>query len=233
MKRGKGDRTGGGSASGRAGGSAGGSGSGGGGTDQRGSADVAPPQACRVLLVVTGGIAAYKAADVVRELHHAGATVQVAMTREATQFVAPLTFEALSGRRVALELLPGVTDGSIDHIRLGRECDVAAVVPATANFIARLWAGLADDLSSATLLALPQTVPLLLAPAMNREMWVHPATRRNVRELAALHGARLQVVEPVVKELACGEIGQGGLAEPSVIAAAILRHAARRNAAPA
>jgi phosphopantothenoylcysteine decarboxylase/phosphopantothenate--cysteine ligase len=187
----------------------------------------------RVLLVVTGGIAAYKAADVVRELHHAGATVQVAMTRDATQFVAPLTFEALSGRRVALDLLPGVTDGSIDHIRLGRECDVAAVVPATANFIAKLWAGLADDLPSATLLALPQAIPMVLAPAMNGEMWAHPATRRNVRELEALHGARLHLVEPVVKELACGETGQGGLAEPAVIAAAILRHAMRKLQAPA
>lgn len=189
--------------------------------------------AVRVLLLVTGGIAAYKACDLVRELRRAGAEVEVVLTREATQFVTPLTFEALSGRRVLVDLLPGVTDGSIDHIRVGRSCDVAAVVPATANFLAKLWSGLADDLASATLLALPQEVPLLLAPAMNGEMWRHPVTRRNVRELQSLHGARLAVVEPVVKELACGEVGQGGLPEPAVLAAAILDHAARRKSAPA
>lgn len=187
----------------------------------------------RVLLVVTGGIAAYKACDVVRELRRSGSVVQVVLTREATQFVTPMTFEALAGRRVGIDLLPGVTDGAIDHIRFGRECDVAAVVPATANFLAKLWAGLADDLASATLLALPQTVPLLVAPAMNGEMWAHPASRRNLRELQELHGARLAVVDPVVKELACGEQGQGGLPEPPIVAAAILRHAARRSAAPA
>jgi phosphopantothenoylcysteine decarboxylase/phosphopantothenate--cysteine ligase len=186
-----------------------------------------------VLLVVTGGIAAYKACDVVRELRRAGSVVQVVMTREATQFVTPMTFEALAGKRVCLDLLPGVTDGAIDHIELGRACDVAAVAPATAHFLAKLWTGLADDLASATLLALPQAVPLLVAPAMNGEMWAHPATRRNLRELKELHGARLAVLEPVVKELACGEVGQGGLPEPAVVAQAILTHAAGKVAAPA
>jgi phosphopantothenoylcysteine decarboxylase/phosphopantothenate--cysteine ligase len=179
----------------------------------------------RVLLVVTGGIAAYKSCDVVRELRRANASVQVVLTKEAAQFVAPLTFEALSGRRVCTDLLPGVTDGAIDHIRLGRECDVAGVVPATANFLAKLWAGLADDLASATLLALEKRVPLLLAPAMNREMWSHPATQRNVKELVAMHGGakgRVRLLEPVVKELACGEYGSGGLPEPTAIAAALL-----------
>ncbi len=188
---------------------------------------LAPEVATRVLLVVTGGIAAYKACDVVRELRRTGATVQVILTREATQFVTPLTFEALSGRRVHVELLPGVTDGAIDHIRLARDLDVAAVVPATANFLAKLWAGLADDLASATLLALPQALPLLIAPAMNGEMWDHPVTRRNRRELAALHGSRLAMLEPVVKELACGEVGQGGLPEPTALARAILAHASK------
>ncbi|MBL8841799.1 MAG: hypothetical protein JNL90_09770 [Planctomycetes bacterium] len=185
-----------------------------------------PAASARVLLVVTGGIAAYKACDVVRELRRAGATVQVILTREATQFVTPLTFEALSGRRALVELLPGVTDGAIDHIRLAREIDVAAVVPCTANFLAKLWAGLADDLATATLLALPQALPRVVAPAMNGEMWDHPATRRNLRELAALHGARLLLIDPVVKELACGEVGQGGLPEPAQLASAILAAAA-------
>ena len=196
-------------------------------------ADTSSPAAPHVLLVVTGGIAAYKSCDVVRELRRAGATVQVVLTREATQFVAPLTFEALSGRRAFVELLPGLTDGAIDHIRLARGLDVAAVIPCTANFLAKLWAGLADDLASATLMALAQATPLLVAPAMNGEMWDHPATRRNLRELAALHGARLRLVDPVVKELACGEVGQGGLPEPALLARMILDHAAGvRGAAP-
>jgi phosphopantothenoylcysteine decarboxylase/phosphopantothenate--cysteine ligase len=148
--------------------------------------------------------------------------VQVVLTREAAQFVAPMTFEALSGRRVFTELLPGVTDGQIDHIRLGRGADLVGVVPATANFLARLWAGVADDLATATLLALEKRVPVLLAPAMNREMWSHPATRRNVTELVAMHAGQLRILDPVVKELACGETGPGGLPEPAAIAAALL-----------
>ncbi len=180
------------------------------------------PPSRRVLLVVTGGIAAYKACDVVRELRRAGATVQVLLTREGAQFVTAMTFEALSGRRVFTELLPGVTDGEIDHIRLGREADAVGVVPATANFLAKLWAGLADDLATATLLALPKSVPIVLAPAMNGEMWSHPATQRNVRELVALGGGRVRVIEPVVKELACGELGQGGLPEPLTIVNVLL-----------
>ena len=175
----------------------------------------------RVLLVVTGGIAAYKACDVVRELKHMGSTVQVVLTREAAQFVSAMTFEALSGRRVLSELLPGVSDGEIDHIRLGREADVVGVVPATANFLAKMHAGLADDLASATLLALPKSVPLLVAPAMNREMWSHPVTQRNLRELKELLAPRLHLLEPVEKELACGEVGPGGLPEPAAIAAAL------------
>lgn len=173
------------------------------------------------LLIVTGGIAAYKTCDVVRELRHGGDRVQVILTREAAQFVTPMTFEALSGRRVFTELLPGVSDGEIDHIRLGRAAEVVGVVPATANFLAKLHAGLADDLATATLLALQKSVPLLIAPAMNLEMWSHPVTQRNVRELKELMGARLRLLDPVVKELACGEFGPGGLPEPATIAAAL------------
>jgi phosphopantothenoylcysteine decarboxylase/phosphopantothenate--cysteine ligase len=190
-------------------------------------------RAPRVLLVVTGGISAYKACDVVRELVHAGVEVQPLVTREAAQFVTPMTFEALSGRRVFTELLPGVTEGAIDHMRLARAADVAGVVPATANFLAKLWAGLADDLASATLLALEKRVPLLLAPAMNREMWSHPATQRNLAELRSLHGERLRVLEPVEKELACGEVGPGGLPEPAEIAAALLELVPGRRRASA
>jgi len=175
----------------------------------------------RILLVVTGGIAAYKACDVVRELRHAGLEVQVILTKEAGAFVTATTFEALSGRRVHSELLPGVTDGEIDHIRLGRAADVVGVVPATANFLAKLHAGLCDDLASATLLALPKQVPILVAPAMNVEMWTHPVTQRNLRELKEAMAGRLSLLEPVAKELACGEVGPGGLPEPAAIATAL------------
>jgi phosphopantothenoylcysteine decarboxylase/phosphopantothenate--cysteine ligase len=175
----------------------------------------------RILLVVTGGIAAYKACDVVRELKHAGLEVQVILTKEAGAFVTATTFEALSGRRVHSELLPGVTDGEIDHIRLGRAADVVGVVPATANFLAKLHAGLCDDLASATLLALPKQVPILVAPAMNVEMWTHPVTQRNLRELKEAMAGRLSLLEPVAKELACGEVGPGGLPEPAAIATAL------------
>ena len=175
----------------------------------------------RILLVVTGGIAAYKACDVVRELRHAGIEVSVILTKEAGAFVTATTFEALSGRRVHSELLPGVTDGEIDHIRLGRAADVVGVVPATANFLAKLHAGLCDDLASATLLALPKQVPILVAPAMNVEMWTHPVTQRNLRELKEALAGRLSLLEPVAKELACGEVGPGGLPEPAAIATAL------------
>ena len=186
----------------------------------------------RVFLIVTGGIAVYKACDVVRELRHSSETVQVVLTRETTQFVTAMTFETLANRRVFTEILPGVTDGEIDHIRLGREANVVGVVPATANFIAKMHAGIADDLASATLLALPRTVPLLVAPAMNREMWSHPVTQRNLRELKELLAPRLHLLEPVEKELACGEFGPGGLPEPAAIAAAFraLMPARRANA---
>jgi len=183
----------------------------------------------RILLVVTGGIAAYKACDVVRELKHAGLEVDVILTREAGAFVTATTFEALSGRRVHSELLPGVTDGEIDHIRLGRSADVVGVVPATANFIAKLHAGLCDDLASATLLALPKQVPILVAPAMNVEMWTHPVTQRNLRELKDAMAGRLSLLEPVAKELACGDVGPGGLPEPAAIATALRALLPRRK----
>lgn len=175
----------------------------------------------RVLLIVTGGVAAYKAGDVVRELRRRGATVRVAMSPAATEFVTPMTFEALSGERVWTDLLPGCTDGQIDHIELGRWAQVVAVVPATADFLARLQAGMANDLPLALLLALPKSVPVLLAPAMNREMWSHPATQRNLEVLRSWREVQYHVLEPVDKELACGEFGPGGLPEPGHIAARV------------
>lgn len=174
----------------------------------------------QVLMIVGGGIAAYKACEVVRELRRGGHRVEVLLTEAGARFVTPLTFEALSGSRVYLEQFPGCTEGTIDHIELGRRASVVVLVPATADLLARMQAGMADDLALATLLALPRSIPVVVAPAMNQEMWTHPLTERNCRELKRLL-PHWRFLDPVVKELACGEYGPGGLAEPAAIAAAV------------
>ncbi len=176
----------------------------------------------RILLGVTGGIAAYKAAELTRLLVKAGARVQVAMTAAATQFVAAKTFQALSGRRVYTDLWDDADGDGMAHIALVRECELAIVAPASADFMAKLAHGLADDMLSA--LCLARSCPLLIAPAMNQQMWNHPATRRNARQLAA-DGVTL--LGPAAGEQACGEVGPGRMLEPEAIFAAIAaRHAA-------
>ncbi len=168
----------------------------------------------RVLLGVTGGIAAYKACVLARLLTGAGATVQVVMTRSATRFVSADTFAALSGRPAYAELWD--EPGSVLHVRLAHEADVAVVAPATANLIAKLASGLADDLLTSTLLE--ATCPLVLAPAMHTGMWEHPATRSNVSALGE-RGAVL--VGPATGPLAAGDEGTGRMSEPEEILAAV------------
>ncbi|HEX5177700.1 MAG TPA: bifunctional phosphopantothenoylcysteine decarboxylase/phosphopantothenate--cysteine ligase CoaBC [Gemmatimonadaceae bacterium] len=171
----------------------------------------------RIVLGVSGGIAAYKSAWVARLLAAAGAEVDVVMTRAATQFIAPLTFEALTGRAVHTDLFaPGL---ALDHIHLAREADALVVAPATADFLARAAHGRADDLLAACLLA--TTAPVLLFPAMNDAMWAHPQTQRNAMHLRDLG---YTVVEPDVGALAAGEgSGPGRMPEPE----AIVAHASR------
>ena len=173
-------------------------------------ASTSPLAGRRVLLGVTGGIAAYKACSLTRLLTQAGATVQVVMTRSAERFVGPATFAALSGR-------PAYTDlweepGQVLHVRLAHEADVAVVAPATANVIAKLAFGIADDLLTSTLLE--SACPLVLVPAMHTGMWQHEATQANVRTLEA-RGAR--IIGPVTGALAHGDEGIGRLAEPEDI----------------
>ncbi len=168
----------------------------------------------RVLLGVTGGIAAYKACVLARLLTGAGATVQVVMTRSATRFVSADTFAALSGRPAYAELWD--EPGSVLHVRLAHEADVAVVAPATANLIAKLASGLADDLLTSTLLE--ATCPLVLAPAMHTGMWEHPATRSNVSALGE-RGAVL--VGPATGPLAAGDEGTGRMSEPEEILAVV------------
>ena len=172
-----------------------------------------------ILLGITGGIAAYKSAELVRLLVKQGASVQVAMSEAATHFIAPLTFQALSGKPVITDPWAANTASGMAHIALSREADLLLIAPATANCLAKLAHGLADDLLST--LALARNGPLLLAPAMNREMWSHPATQRNV---ATLRGDGVTLLGPACGEQACGEVGEGRMLEAAEILDAVIAH---------
>ena len=171
----------------------------------------------KILLGVTGGIAAYKAAELVRQLRGAGAEVRVVMTRAATEFVTPLTFQALSGHPVHLELLDAGEESAMGHIHLARWADRVLIAPASADVIARLRAGLADDLLTTVCLA--TTAPIVVAPAMNQAMWQHPATRDNV---ATLKSRGVRFLGPAEGSQACGETGPGRLLEPADIVEALV-----------
>jgi phosphopantothenoylcysteine decarboxylase / phosphopantothenate---cysteine ligase len=176
----------------------------------------------KVALGVTGGIAAYKAAEVLRLLQERGVQVQVIMTRAAQEFVRPLTFAALSGEKVITEMFgeretePNV-DSAVEHISVAQGIDALVVVPATADTLAKFANGIANDFLSTTYLA--TTAPVIVAPAMNVNMWEHEATRKN---LETLRGRGVRIVEPGSGYLACGMIGAGRLAEPEEIVEAVL-----------
>ena len=165
-----------------------------------------------ILLGLSGGIACYKSAELCRLLVKAGASVQVVMTAGASQFITAATMQALSGRPVLSQSWDPAEPNGMPHIRLGREPDAILVAPASADLLARLAQGRADDLLTLTCLARPLArTPLLLAPAMNREMWAHPATQRNLAQLAADGAVLLPVGQG---EQACGEVGDGRMLEP-------------------
>ena len=164
----------------------------------------------RILLGVTGGIAAYKSADLVRRLRDQGAEVRVVMTRGACEFVTPLTFQALSGNPVGTELLDPGAEAAMGHIELSRWSDVILIAPASANFLAKLSHGLAGDLLST--LCLAADAPILVAPAMNRQMWLNPAT---VENMAALVRRGVVALGPGSGDQACGETGPGRMLEPA------------------
>jgi phosphopantothenoylcysteine decarboxylase/phosphopantothenate--cysteine ligase len=172
----------------------------------------------RILLIVGGGVAAYKALDLIRRLRERGASVRVAMTAAAKQFITPLSVEALSGQPARSDLFALTDDSGMGHIEFSREADLVVVAPATANLLARMAQGLADDLATTTLLATDKRA--LVAPAMNLRMWLHPATQRNV---ATLRADGVMFVGPDDGEMACGEYGPGRMAEPLAIVAAIER----------
>lgn len=173
-----------------------------------------PGKTFRVLLGVSGSIAAYKAAALTRLIVKQGWQVRVIMTRAATEFVTPLTFQTLSQNPVGTEQFAPATDWHPEHIAYAEDADVALVAPCTANVMAKITHGLADDLLTATLLA--THAPLLLAPAMNEGMWRNPATQANIETLIARGAA---FISPETGELACGTSGAGRMAEPETILA--------------
>jgi len=171
----------------------------------------------RILLGVTGGIAAYKSCELVRRLRDAGAEVRVVMTESAQHFVAATTFQALSGQSVRTSLWDPAAEAAMGHLELARWAERVVLAPATANTLAKLTHGFADNL--VTTLCLATTAPLTIAPAMNHRMWLHPATQAN---LSTLHSRGVQVIGPEDGPLAEGESGPGRMSEPAAIVAALV-----------
>ncbi|MCE2509436.1 MAG: bifunctional phosphopantothenoylcysteine decarboxylase/phosphopantothenate--cysteine ligase CoaBC [Alphaproteobacteria bacterium] len=172
----------------------------------------------RILLIISGGIAAYKTLDLIRRLKERGATVRAILTKGGAQFVTPLSVAALSGEKVYQDLFSLTDESEMGHIRLSREADLVVVAPASADLLARMASGLADDLATTALLATDK--PVLIAPAMNVEMWANPATQAN---LALLEARGLLRVGPAEGDLACGETGPGRMVEATDLLSAIER----------
>ena len=172
-----------------------------------------------VLLIIGGGIAAYKSLELIRQIQKAGGSVTPVLTRAAQEFVTPLSVAGLSGRKAFTDLFDLTDEAEMGHIQLSRSADLLVVAPATADLMAKMAHGHADDLASTLLMA--TDTPVLIAPAMNVRMWQHPATQRN---LATLQGDGIAVVGPDEGDMACGEYGPGRMAEPMAILDAILAH---------
>ena len=177
---------------------------------------VIPLSRARILLIISGGIAAYKSLELIRRLRDRGAAVQVVMTSAARQFISPLSAATLSGQPVRDDLFSLTDEATIGHIELSRAADLVVVAPASANILARMAGGLADDMATTLLLATDKRV--LAAPAMNVRMWLHPATRRNVHRLK---DDGVLFVGPEPGSMACGEFGPGRMAEVPAIVEAI------------
>jgi phosphopantothenoylcysteine decarboxylase/phosphopantothenate--cysteine ligase len=173
----------------------------------------------KIVLGITGGIAAYKAAELVRLLIKNNIDVQVVMTQSACEFITPVTMQALSGKPVFLDMWDNSIPNGMPHIELSRDADAILIAPASANFMAKLVHGSADDLLST--LCLARDCPLLVAPAMNKQMWENPATQRNISQLKADH---ITVLGPATGEQACGEVGLGRMLEPEVILEEVIAH---------
>ena len=172
----------------------------------------------RVLLVISGGIAAHKTLDLIRRLRERGAAVRCVLTKGGAEFVTPLSLAALSEEKVFTDLFSLTDEAEMGHIRLSREADLVVIAPASADLLAKMAAGRADDLATTLLLATDKRI--LAAPAMNVRMWEHPATQENLK---SLHTHGLFTIGPNEGDMACGEYGMGRMAEPDEILAAIER----------
>lgn len=179
-----------------------------------------------VVLCVTGGIAAYKAADLVSRLKKQQARVRVLMTRSATEFITPMTLEVLSGNRVVTDMFARDFTWEVEHVSLAKEADVFVLAPCTANVIGKIAHGIADDMVTTTVMA--TTAPVVVAPAMNTRMYENPVVQENMR---LLRERGFRFVEPESGRLACGDTGRGKLADPAVICEAVLDAAAERDMA--
>lgn len=179
----------------------------------------------RILLIIGGGIAAYKSLELVRELSRRGISSRAILTRAGEQFVTPLSLAALTKDKVYTDLFSLTDEADMGHIELSRSADLVVVAPATADLIGKLAGGLANDLASTTLLATDK--PVLLAPAMNVRMWQHPAVQRNIQ---TLQQDGVEIVGPEEGDMACGEYGPGRMSEPVSIADAIEGRLSRRSA---
>lgn len=182
----------------------------------------------RILLGITGGIAAYKSAELCRALTKEGAEVRVVMTQGAQEFITPLTLQALSGNPVHTSLLDPDAEAGMGHIELAKWPDLIMIAPATAHFIAQLAQGMAGDLLLTTLLA--SEAPIALAPAMNQAMWRHPLTQHNMQHLTAVMMSRLHVIGPQDGEQACGDVGPGRMEEPASLLSHIVGLLAEQRA---
>lgn len=169
-----------------------------------------------ILLIISGSVAAYKSLDLIRRLREHGCNVRCIVTKGGEQFVTPMSVAALSENPAYTDLWSLKDEAEMGHIRLSREADLVIVAPASADLIAKMAHGMADDLATATLLA--NNKPLFVAPAMNKEMWAHPATQRNV---AQIQNDGAKIIAPESGALACGEIGAGRMAEVEAILSAL------------
>jgi phosphopantothenoylcysteine decarboxylase/phosphopantothenate--cysteine ligase len=172
----------------------------------------------QIVLGLSGGIACYKSAELLRRMQDEGAAINVVMTQSATRFITPVTFQALSGNPVYTDAWDNRVPNNMAHINLSRQADAIVIAPASANLLARLATGMADDLLTTLCLARGQC-PLLVAPAMNREMWEHPATQRNIRQLRS---DGVLVLGPGTGDQACGETGDGRMLEPHELLAEVI-----------
>jgi len=173
-----------------------------------------------VIIGITGGIAAYKVCDLINLLHKEKANVKAIMTEASEEFITPITIQTLTNNPVYKNMFSDLPEGSVEHIQLANWCDIFAIVPATANTIGKIACGISDNLLTTVVLALPEEIPVIIAPAMNTNMWKNPIFQQNIEKLRGI-SEKYVFVKPKIGRLACGDIGEGALAEMEDVLSAI------------